>query len=355
MTRLADVTGLDRVGIPVWQAVRPWSKSVSVHQGKGLDAEVAQLGACMEAVECHHAENWTGEIRAAEFAKLPKVERLPALDDCARVRGVVGDDPIAWTRAERIGCDSGLWVPAAAVGLDACRARPWWIDCSSNGQGAGFDTDYASCKGLFEVIERDAYHSWLATSFVDRGRDGVAATSIRFEWFRTIDERLRALHIRIRLFALPAVVLVPVFVAEIIDLGPESRSLPFAHGICAHADAETALKGAIAEAAQSRLAEIAGARDDLELERPQIAGPRAGLALPMPRTVALQEFDRRFPARPAPTPTLVFAAAVEALSDAGYPVVGRIRLSPPCCQVTTIKMFVPGLAGRDRVRRGPVA
>ena len=26
VTRLADLTGLDRLGVPVWQAVRPWSR-----------------------------------------------------------------------------------------------------------------------------------------------------------------------------------------------------------------------------------------------------------------------------------------------------------------------------------------
>ena len=37
ITRLGNVTGLDRIGIPVVVAVRPNSRSVSVSQGKGLD------------------------------------------------------------------------------------------------------------------------------------------------------------------------------------------------------------------------------------------------------------------------------------------------------------------------------
>src|SRR3979411_800652 len=36
VTRLGNVTGLDRIGIPVTVAVRPNSRSFSVSQGKGL-------------------------------------------------------------------------------------------------------------------------------------------------------------------------------------------------------------------------------------------------------------------------------------------------------------------------------
>ena len=43
VTRLADVTDLDRLGVPVFQAVRPWGLSLSVHQGKGLTSESAQM------------------------------------------------------------------------------------------------------------------------------------------------------------------------------------------------------------------------------------------------------------------------------------------------------------------------
>src|SRR5690349_14780816 len=37
ITRIADVTGLDYLGLPVFMAVRPNARSLSVCQGKGLD------------------------------------------------------------------------------------------------------------------------------------------------------------------------------------------------------------------------------------------------------------------------------------------------------------------------------
>ena len=51
VTRLADLTGLDVLGLPVWQAVRPWSLTVSVSQGKSFDPAIARIAAAMEAIE----------------------------------------------------------------------------------------------------------------------------------------------------------------------------------------------------------------------------------------------------------------------------------------------------------------
>src|SRR5687768_13787505 len=48
ITRLANVTGLDRVGIPVYQAIRPNSRGLSLSQGKGIDATAAKVSALME-------------------------------------------------------------------------------------------------------------------------------------------------------------------------------------------------------------------------------------------------------------------------------------------------------------------
>ena len=48
VTRVADITGLDHVGIPVALACRPNSRSLSVSQGKGLTLDAAKASALME-------------------------------------------------------------------------------------------------------------------------------------------------------------------------------------------------------------------------------------------------------------------------------------------------------------------
>ena len=74
------MTGLDWVGIPVYQAARPNSRSLSVSQGKGLTPTQAKVSALMEALEGFHAE----EIR------------LPAVTETVgAMRGSLGYDPRA--------------------------------------------------------------------------------------------------------------------------------------------------------------------------------------------------------------------------------------------------------------------
>ena len=69
ITRLGNITGLDRIGIPVAIAVRPNSRSVSVAQGKGLDLPQAMASALMEACETFHAEE-VGALRGAAYQDL---------------------------------------------------------------------------------------------------------------------------------------------------------------------------------------------------------------------------------------------------------------------------------------------
>src|SRR5258706_3900116 len=57
ITRVANVTGLDRIGIPVVMACRPNSRSVAVSQGKGVNLWAAKASAVMETIEGYHAEN----------------------------------------------------------------------------------------------------------------------------------------------------------------------------------------------------------------------------------------------------------------------------------------------------------
>src|SRR5215207_7185666 len=67
VTRLADVTRLDRLGLPVWQAIRPMSRALSVHQGKGATDTDAQIGALLEAVESDSAERFDSEGPICRF------------------------------------------------------------------------------------------------------------------------------------------------------------------------------------------------------------------------------------------------------------------------------------------------
>jgi ribosomal protein S12 methylthiotransferase accessory factor len=63
ITRVANVTGLDRVGIPVVMVSRPKARSISVSHGKGLDISSAKASGEMEAIETYHAETITLPVK----------------------------------------------------------------------------------------------------------------------------------------------------------------------------------------------------------------------------------------------------------------------------------------------------
>mgnify|MGYP003694522001 CR=1 FL=1 len=48
---MADITPMDRIGIPTYVSIRPDSKSLSVDSGKGTTKEQAKCSASMEALE----------------------------------------------------------------------------------------------------------------------------------------------------------------------------------------------------------------------------------------------------------------------------------------------------------------
>src|SRR2546428_8332196 len=88
ITRLANVTGLDRIGIPVWLCVRPNARCLSVSQGKGLDDDLARVSAVIESIELHHAQGVgpPGIVASYRQARRPH----PVVDPARLAPGVRG-------------------------------------------------------------------------------------------------------------------------------------------------------------------------------------------------------------------------------------------------------------------------
>src|SRR5689334_19698744 len=70
ITRVANVTGLDTIGVLVVMVVRPNARSLSVSQGKGLSMAAAKVSGIMESLECFHAERVTGPMYIGRYADL---------------------------------------------------------------------------------------------------------------------------------------------------------------------------------------------------------------------------------------------------------------------------------------------
>ncbi len=56
ITRIADLTGLDRIGLPIIQAIRPAALSEVTSLGRGMSKASAAVGAIMESLERFYAE-----------------------------------------------------------------------------------------------------------------------------------------------------------------------------------------------------------------------------------------------------------------------------------------------------------
>ena len=230
------------------------------------------------------------------------------------------------------------------VSLDYRRGLPSRFDRSSNGLGAGPDETFALRASLLETIERDAVGEWLRSAPSRRAMTAIAVDGAP-AWLGAWRDRLQAIGASLEIFACPSVTATPVLLCMVTareEFGNAPRRF---YGSAARGNPELALFAALAEALQSRLTLIAGARDDILPSHyragaapPEAAGPARGR-----RDWAEIEGSEDGPA---------FLA--DRLRLAGYSQVAVKRLDAPPGVVVT-KAFVPGLGSASRPRRRVVA
>src|SRR3977135_4714434 len=112
ITRLGNVTGLDRIGKPVTVAVRPNSSSFSVSQGKGLGLSQAFASALMEAIELFHGEELSGRTVATSFQELSmKARVVPPSSLCGTGLPLPERTEIEWIEGYDPLSREACWVP----------------------------------------------------------------------------------------------------------------------------------------------------------------------------------------------------------------------------------------------------
>jgi YcaO-like protein with predicted kinase domain len=257
ITRVADITGLDAIGIPVWQAVRPAARTLAVSQGKGYTPQLAKASAMMEAIELWHAEQRPEVMRLATPRQI--AGDLPY--DPGNLPMAYGsffhpDLPIEWVLASVAGSTDGqTWLPVDLVYLDAVvrpQLKPPVFDSTSNGLASGNSRDEAALHGLLELIERDSLASARSV------REAVEPAAVA-GYPSVLVDRYRAAAVELHIEAVRNRFELPCYEATIF-----SESFPEVfQGAGCHLDPDVALSRALTEAAQSRLTAIAGTRDDL--------------------------------------------------------------------------------------------
>lgn len=282
ITRLADVTGLDWIGLPVYQAIRPNSRNLSVSQGKGLTPALAQVSALMESLESFHAEEVQQSSTLATVAEmrreivydpyaLPVVKRSdapfprePDYDPYALPVGrpcrLNDDAPVEWVSATDLVTGKPTWVPRQLCELDYCVEQRVCVPlfrASSNGLASGNTIVEALVHGLCEVLERDAL--WRSAGARQSPVRCIDPATVTFESAQAVLARFRRAGMRTHIVDVTGPTGLPAF--EVLLEHPESATYYLGSGC--HPNRATALLRSLTESAQSRLAHIAGSRDDL--------------------------------------------------------------------------------------------
>ncbi len=348
ITRLADLTGLDTLGIPVFAAIRPMGRSLSTQQGKGLTADAARISALMESLETWSAEHVTlPRVRGTYRALRPRaidVRRLP------RPRRKLDlDAPWRWVRGWDLLQDREVLVPEEAVSLDTTFRRSPVFDMSSNGLASGNALVEAVLHGLYELIERDAEAAWRRAG----GDRRLVLDSITDAGCRALLARITDAGARVFVWDLGG-----PFADAVTTIGcaimedphePAWRTLGFYQGFGAHRDPEVAIARAVTEAAQTRLTYIAGGRDDFfPFDYARATDPAlmselwTRLASPCDEPVLYDDLPQRS------SGPVDLGADLEDIADrlrgAGRASIVVVDLTHPALGVPVVKVVVPGLA-----------
>lgn len=271
ITRIADVTGLDTLGVPVVMVTRPKARSISVSPGKGLTLSAARASGVMESIEHWHAEHIQLPLKLGTVNELRlrhhllDVDSLPLLS----VSDLHDNLRLFWVAGLDLVTGAPTWVPFEVVHTDyslPLLAASGAFVMSSNGLASGNHPLEAVSHAICELIERDAATLWRLS-----GRDHQRHTRVDLstvdapECYELLDRVERA-GVLAFVSEITSDIGVPAFSCTLVDREPNPlRPIAPMVGFGCHPARSVALLRAITEAAQSRLTVITGARDDVRV------------------------------------------------------------------------------------------
>ena len=267
ITRITEITHLDRIGLPVFSAIRPTSQNgaISIYGGKGISVEHAKASAMMEGFERYSAEKQNentntgtiseisskGNIIDIETLNLPKDFKKENIDSLN----------LEWNICHDLISGDDYFVPSNAI------YHPYVSDDNSiqslfksntNGLASGNSLEEAILHGMFEVIERDA---WSIFELTHKNSAQIDLDSIESDIVNDALLKFRENEINIKLMDLTADINVPTIAASADDTLLKDAGL-LTLGIGTHLDPEVAILRSLTEVAQSRATQIHGARED---------------------------------------------------------------------------------------------
>ena len=272
ITRITEITHLDRVKIPVFSSIRPTAQSggVSVYAGKGATVEQARASAMMEGFERYSAEKQDIDQEKISISTYNEIKNQSVLNpnDLLLPKSFENQNiemqKLEWIEAEEIISESPILVPANAVfhpyipnrEIKPCAMA--MFKGNTNGLASGNVIEEAVLHGIFEVVERDA---WSIFELTKRNKKQIDLDTIENETVSELVEKFTEQGIKIKLMDITADLKIPTIVASADDTVLKDAAL-LTLGVGTHLNPEIAAIRALSEVAQSRATQIHGTRED---------------------------------------------------------------------------------------------
>ncbi len=254
---------------------------------------------------------------------------------------------LAWRRGHDLVRGCPVLAPAQAVHCPPAGAPslgPAVVSWTTNGMGAHPDRDAAVLHALLEAIERDQLaralpQGWTRAAVGERMLSDAALEGAprAAAWLHAIRARRFDAHLfdltpRARGLGIP--------VAGALLFDQDRGSVPVTAGYCCGVEPDAALLGALLEAAQSRLTDIHGAREDVEggdLGQARLLRGWCATAAPRGRLEVMPRVQ-------AGSAASAINATVEAVRCSRRARLGVFDLAPPRAGVHVVKIVAPGLS-----------
>ena len=301
ITRLADITNMDILGIPNFSAVLPGTEDyIWVYSGKGPTRMDAKASALMESIERYSSlpSGNRKKMIQGSYKEVSKVSKILHPSNVVEPMILEYDDEMImdFLSGYDLVNNDRILIPAP-LALFRYSPKPPAINPfayhHTNGLASGNVLEEAICHSLCELIERDATslaelnasalpYNFLrtmtkylsdngleidpvdGTEFVDDDSKypDVDISNIDFKPISNLVKKFNDAKIPLIIKDITSPIGVPTFNASSIEWITENYGY-LAEGHGTHPDARIALLRAITEVSQTRAANIQGARDDL--------------------------------------------------------------------------------------------
>jgi ribosomal protein S12 methylthiotransferase accessory factor YcaO len=301
ITRLADITNMDILGIPNFSAVLPGTEDyIWVYSGKGPTRMDAKASALMESIERYSSlpSGNRKKMIQGSYKEVSKVSKILHPSNVVEPMILEYDDEMImdFLSGYDLVNNERILIPAP-LALFRYSPKPPAINPfayhHTNGLASGNVLEEAICHSLCELIERDATslaelnasalpYNFLrtmtkylsdngleidpvdGTEFVDDDSKypDVDISNIDFKPISNLVKKFNDAKIPLIIKDITSPIGVPTFNASSIEWITEDYGY-LAEGHGTHPDARIALLRAITEVSQTRAANIQGARDDL--------------------------------------------------------------------------------------------